>query len=328
MEPLRGHPATATAGLAVGALVINALVWGLSWIPFRHLDALGLHVLWSTAAVFSLVAMVLIAARPHAPGLLFRSPALIALMFASGMTNACFNWAVTVGEVIRVVLLFYLMPVWAVLLARWMLDEPIRPAVLARVTLALAGAWIILSPPGGFWPVPETLADGLALAGGLSFAFTNVLLRRSRAVPAEARALAMFTGGTLVALLTALGLMTAGLIAGPLGAGPFGEPATPLMSQTNSGAPLLPGVGLLAGLVILTLMMLVGNLCLQYGAARLPASVTAVVLLTEILFAAVSAIALGNETLTTATVIGGLMIIASSALAAHGQARESRESTG
>ena len=39
-------------------------------------------------------------------------------MLAAGTTNATFNWAVTLGDVVRVVLLFYLMPLWAVLLAR------------------------------------------------------------------------------------------------------------------------------------------------------------------------------------------------------------------
>jgi drug/metabolite transporter (DMT)-like permease len=37
-----------------------------------------------------------------------------------------FNWAVTIGDVGRVVLLFYLMPAWAALFARLVLGEPLR----------------------------------------------------------------------------------------------------------------------------------------------------------------------------------------------------------
>jgi drug/metabolite transporter (DMT)-like permease len=40
-----------------------------------------------------------------------------ALLAAAGLANAGINWAVTVGDVVRVVLLFYLMPAWVVLLA-------------------------------------------------------------------------------------------------------------------------------------------------------------------------------------------------------------------
>jgi len=46
--------------------------------------------------------------------------------------------------VVRVVLLFYLMPLWAVLLARLLLHERLTPLASLRVLLALAGigqAW-------------------------------------------------------------------------------------------------------------------------------------------------------------------------------------------
>ncbi len=69
------------------------------------------------------------------------------LVLASGCTNAAFNWGVTVGDVVRVVLLFYLMPMWAVLLARWLLHEPLHAGVLLRSALALGGALVVLWPP-------------------------------------------------------------------------------------------------------------------------------------------------------------------------------------
>jgi drug/metabolite transporter (DMT)-like permease len=59
----------------------------------------------------------------------------------------------------------------------------------------------------------------------------------------------------------------------------------------------------------------VGNLCLQYGAARLPANVTSVVLLSEVIFASASAVWLGGETATLRTVVGGTMIVAAALLA-------------
>ena len=56
----------------------------------------------------------------------------------------------------------------------------------------------------------------------------------------------------------------------------------------------------MAGALGLGVLFLLSNLALQYGAARLAANVTAVVMLTEVLFASVSAIALGAGTLTAA----------------------------
>ena len=52
--------------------------------------------------------------------------------------------------------------------------------VLIALCSSLLGVTLVLKPVDSPWPVPEGLADGLALTGGLSFALTNVLLRRLR----------------------------------------------------------------------------------------------------------------------------------------------------
>ena len=125
-------------------------------------------------------------------------------MFASGCTNAAFNWGVTTGDVVRVVLLFYLMPLWTLLLARLLLREPLHAGVLARAALALGGALVMLWPAEGGWPVPSQPADWLGLIGGVSFALNNVMLRREAHRHADARALAMFSGGALIGGAAAL----------------------------------------------------------------------------------------------------------------------------
>ncbi len=249
--------------------------------------------MWATALVYLLVAAAIVAWDRGAPAKVARAPSLWPLLVASGVSNACFNWAVTIGDVIRVVLLFYLMPAWAALLARSVLGEALRPAVLARVGLALAGAAVVLKPPDAPWPVPRDLADLLAIVGGMGFAATNVLLRREAAQPESARAFAMFAGGFAVAGALGAVLTVAGAIPGP--------PA--------------PAGAWLAGVGVLALMFGVGNLCLQHGAARLPANVTAVVLLSEVVFASVSAVLLGGETVSARTLVGGAMIVVAALLA-------------
>src|SRR5512133_3630446 len=184
--------ARGSALLPALALVLNAFVWGVSWWPFRQLNALGLHPLWATAMVYAMSIALLLAMRPRAAASFATQPLLWLLLAGAGMTNVGFNWAVTVGDVVRVVLLFYLMPAWTVVLAWPILGERPTPAGLVRLLLALAGVVIVLKPEGAAWPVPESIADWLSLAGGFSFALTNILLRRLRRVAAEARVLAMF----------------------------------------------------------------------------------------------------------------------------------------
>lgn len=252
-----------------------------------------MHGLWATALVYAVVAAAVVAWDRGAPAHLVRTRALWPLLVASGIANACFNWAVTVGDVVRVVLLFYLMPAWAALLARALLGEALRGAVLGRVGLALAGAAVVLTPPDAPWPLPRDLADLLAIVGGIGFAATNVLLRREAAQPEASRALAMFAGGVAVAGGVALVLTVTGAVA----------------------APPAPSPGWLAGIAGLALMFGVGNLCLQYGAARLPANVTSVVLLSEVPIAALSAVWLGGGVLETRTLVGGAMIVGAALLA-------------
>jgi drug/metabolite transporter (DMT)-like permease len=65
----------------------------------------------------------------------------------------------------------------------------------------------------------------------------------------------------------------------------------------------------------LGLIFLVGNLALQYGAARLSANATAVVMITEVLFASVSALALGAGQLSAPLLLGGTLILGAALLA-------------
>jgi drug/metabolite transporter (DMT)-like permease len=282
------------------ALCFNALVWGLSWWPFRELQSRGLHPLWATVLVYLFAVIAIVMVRPDALRQLLRTPALWVLVVASGTTNAAFNWAMVVGDVVRVVLLFYLMPLWAVLLARLLLGEALTARATLRVALALAGAAIVLWPAGGGWPLPSTLADGLGLVGGFAFALNNVMLRREAARPEEGRALAMFAGGVLVAGALAVALATRAAIAWAP------APAAPWLLEV----------------LALALLFLASNIALQFGAARLPANVTAVVMLTEVVVAAGSALLLGGGSLTLPLLAGGSLIVAAAVLAAgDGRAR-------
>ena len=276
-------------------LVFNALAWGLSWWPLRQLQGQGLHPLWATVLVFVLAVVVIVALRPGAVRQVLRTPALWVLVLASGTTNAAFNWAMVIGDVVRVVLLFYVMPLWAVLLARVLLGEALTARAALRIALALAGAAVVLWPEGGGWPLPSTLADALGLVGGFSFALNNVMLKREAARPEEGRALAMFGGGVLVA----------------------GVLATTLSLHGSTPWPPAPAWPWVAGVAALSLLYLASNLALQFGAARLPANVTAVVMLTEVLFAAVSALLLDGGVLTAQLAAGGTLIVAAAVLAAR-----------
>ncbi|HPU52109.1 MAG TPA: DMT family transporter [Burkholderiaceae bacterium] len=289
------HPAP-PSGRAISALLLNAFIWGVSWWPFRWLNEHGLHSLWATAAIY-LLAWLLVLAR--SPGLALgalANPALLALAAAAGVTNACFNWGVATGDVVRVVLLFYLMPIWSILFGRVLLGEPLRARSIGLVLLAVTGAVIVLWRPGTGLPLPESRADWLGLIGGVGFALTNILLRKYSGRPATALASAMFAGGTIMPTTVALAMAS--------GIGGTAVP-WPALASAAYGPLALVAVAFVAA-----------NLALQYGAARLPARVTAVVMLSEVVFAAGSAVWLGGQMLTMQLVLGAALIIGTSLISA------------
>ena len=185
------------------------------------------------------------------------------------------------------------MPAWSVLVAWALLDERPTPGALARLVLAMAGMAVVLHQPGQPWPWPESLADVLALLSGLAFAVTNALLLKLKNVPEMARMQAMFGGGALMAVLTAL------------------------VASANTQASWPAGwhSDWLGPVLALSLAFVVGNLALQYGAARLPAHTTALVMLSELVFASLSSVILGASSWDMRTLLGGALILLAALLA-------------
>lgn len=290
-----------TTQFAAWALVLNAFVWGVSWFPFRQMAQAGLHPLWATFIIYALACVFLLLWRPRGWRSFLHYRWLWVLLLAAGLTNVGFNWAVTVGDVVRVVLLFYLMPVWSVVLAWLLLGEKPGPQALLRLLLALVGMVIVLKTPESPWPLPSVLADWLALAGGMCFALTNVLLRKLNDTPDEARMVAMFGGGALMALGAVLLAQTLGL----------------------AQVPSAPGSGWLPWVLLMSLAFLGANLGLQYGAARLPAATTALIMLTEVVFASVTSVWLGAAQLEARTLVGGGLILLAALWASWPQGRRS-----
>jgi drug/metabolite transporter (DMT)-like permease len=110
----------------------------------------------------------------------------------------------------------------------------------------------------------------------------------------------MFSGGALIGGTAAL-----------IGGAAAGVAAPPWHSAATWVLPL----------AALALWFMASNLALQFGAARLRASTTSVVMVSEVLFASVSAVWLGAATLGAATLVGGGLIAAAALLAAWQEGR-------
>ena len=283
----------------VGVLMINAFIWGVSWWPLRELQTAGLHPLWSTVIMYCFAMAIVLIYKPRVWRALINHPQLWLLLLASGFTNVSFNWAVSISDVVRVLILFYLMPAWVVLLAWLILKERPNRFSYFRLVLAMTGVFIVLLPSTSLksstlFAQSLSFADVLAILGGFTFALTQVLVKRLGETPQEERLFAMFAGGAVLAALAAV----LGIAQGWVSALP------------DANAYWLTVAALLA------VAFLIGNSALQYAATRLPANTTALVMLTEIIFGSLSAVWLGAATLDAKTLLGGSLIFIAAALAA------------
>jgi drug/metabolite transporter (DMT)-like permease len=114
------------------------------------------------------------------------------------------------------------------------------------------------------------------------------MLLKLSANGAAARTLSMLLGAVVLPVAAASVLSAGGAIGWPV----FGAP------------------GALATLALWSLLFLLANMGLQYGAARLPANVTAVIMLTEVLVASGSSWLAGAAELRTPDLVGGALILA------------------
>ena len=272
--------------LAPLALVVAATTWGLVWYPYRLLEQAGLtgsvaSVLTYLVAVPPLLIFALRRrlADPEERGL------LIALALTAGWTNLAYVLAVINGEVVRVMLLFYLAPLWTVPFARLLLNEHAGRIAWLVIVLALAGAWVMLAGEGGF-PVPHGVAEWMGLSAGMGFALSNVLTRRLKAAPIALRSLWVFVGVVTVSTLYAGGEGASVGAVGVLGA---------------SGWWLV---------AVIALALLLATFSVQYGLAHTPANRAVVILLAELVVAALSSRWLAGEVMDMHEWIGGAMIVA------------------
>jgi drug/metabolite transporter (DMT)-like permease len=276
--------------LAVGTLLLGATVWGLIWYPYRALDAAGLGGVAATTLTYGvalLLGLPLFAKELRGARI---DGWLWAIALSAAGCNLGYVLAMLHGEVMRVLLLFYLAPLWTVLLARLLLGERLNRLGAAVVAAALAGAAVMLWRPALGWPWPAGGAEWLGLAAGFLFALSNVLIRRAHHYDIAVKSLAVFVG------VVALGLGY-GLLAGEM---PTAVPDGPAL--------VLVGV---VGIVLLAI-----NPVVQYGLTRVPAGRAAVIFVFELVVAAIAAWVFAGEAMGLREWLGGALIVAASLLAA------------
>ena len=289
-------PLAKSALLNSTSLLLAAVCWGVVWYPYRILANAGVAAVASSFYCYSTVLILAsIVCIKHWRGIFKLPLSILWLSLTAGWTNLAYVLAVIDGEVMRVMLLFYLSPLWTLILAHFWLKERIDKRGLMIMALSLTGAFIMLSDLTGkssAWPLPRNTAEWFALTSGIAFAISNVITRKSTHLTLRSKSFAVWTGVFLMAIL-----------------------AMPFVKET---IPSPSFFSLNDGMVILAiaLSLIAATLLTQYGITQMPATRASVLFLFELVVAAITSYFLAHETMEINEWIGGSLIAAASIFAA------------
>lgn len=282
------NQSSVNARLAVIVLFASSIGWGLTWLPIKALSDRGIDGMHLVFIAF-LSGVLLLSPWLYKQYSWWKKSIGFMLMISlsGGIANAAFQTAIYHGDVIRVMILFYMLPVWSVIGGKIFLKEKIDSVRIIAVILCLSGASIILDVWHASWE-GITWIDILAVSSGMGLAATNILFRFTQHIPVMSKVCFMFLGCAM-------------LIGGSL-----------VVFPTSAA---LPGHGVMAlavayGALWLTLI----TFGTQWGVTQMEAGRSAIIIVVELVVAVISSAFIIGSGLMLYEIIGGLMVLTAAVL--------------
>ena len=285
------HVPTSLEFKAKLACLYAGAVWGLFWIPLRALEEAGINGLWITVVYFLIPTICLI------PVVILRwqhvkegGVSLQITTMLSGGALLLYSTSIVYTDVVRAILLFYLTPIWATILARIFLGDLITPSRVIAMVLAILGMLTIFGL-GARFPIPQNIGDWLGIGSGFLWAVAMVRIRKSE----SHSAIELTAGFFQWSLIFSSG---AAFLLAP--------------SQMPDIEQILPALPLL--LIFTALLVLPGTYASLLGPKYLSPGIVGLLFMTEIIVGAISVALLAGEPFGIRELIGVLLIAGASML--------------
>lgn len=274
-------------GFPVISLLIGAVFWGLLWWPLKFFAQIGLTSNLIGIIAYTMVAIVAI------PILWLQRKAwcnewmlllLIGLFFA--MANMSFNAALMNGEVVRVMLLFYLLPAWGAVGGVLVLGERLSKQRSVAIGASLLGVFVIMGVGNVAWNF--SIADLMALTAGFCLSAAGVVNKLAIRIPMASRSFIPFIFSPLLAAV----------------------------AHDFSPAPM-PEMSSMAWLLLAAfafIWILGATIFTTIGVTHIEASRASILQVTELFVAIISAIVIGGENLEMKEYVGGILIVTATLL--------------
>ena len=266
------------------AIAAFGSLWGLYWIPVRHLEARGVDAVWTTLGLFvgALALLVPFVVRTSQVRALC-TPRILLTGLLTGGSFVLYSISIALTEVVSAILLFYLSPVWATLLGRVLLGERLTATRVAALALGFGGLWAVLGAETGV-PLPRNPGDWCALTAGVTWAFGTLRVHQDTAIPSGVHTAALFIGGT--AVIAVISLLPH--VAGPM-----------------------PAITVRAGsiIAILAVASVASAWGILWGARLVSPGRAGLLLMMEVITGLVSAALLAGEPFGIGRIVGSVLIV-------------------
>ena len=277
--------------MPIAGVLSGALVWGLIWYPYRVLQGTGVSGAMSTLITYLLAMLcgAFMLPRVWRERSSFGWWALL-LVLSAGWANLGYVLGMLHGEVMRVLLLFYLAPVWTILFSFWLLGERLNRYGYFVIVLSLGGAMVMLFDPSLGFPLPQNISEWFGLSAGMGFALSNVTSRRAAHLSVETKSFSLWLG--TVGLTLPFLLWQGGVV----------EQISAISTQ----------IWML--LMMMGLVLSATSFAVQYGVTHLSANRAVALFQFELVIAAISSYFLANEAMELRDWLGAALIISASLL--------------
>ena len=268
------------------AIAFSGMVWGLFWIPLRFMDRAGITDAWATVVFYGIPFVLFIPWMIKNWRRIWRCGwSLHAIGMATGCSLAFYSDAMLYTEVVRGLVIYYLTPVWSMILARIVLSEEITPPRIVAIVLGISGMLVMFGIDQGL-PLPRNIGDWMALIGGLGWAVAAVLLRKDDGSRSMEISALYFFYGLIAAIILALSPVA-------------GEIEIPRWAAI---------IDILPWSLPIALLVIPGAYAAFWGAPHLNPGVVGLLFMTEISVGAVTAAIWANEPFVLRELIGVSLI--------------------
>lgn len=163
------------------AVIVSSFFWGSYWIPLRYINEVGKNSVWPIIISFLVLSIILVLPLIKSIKQFLKNKDIYFFLgnLFSALGIALYSDSLLRGEIAKVVILFYLCPVWGTILAKIILNIKFNFQRYMSLFLGIIGLEIILKFDEGIF-FPSTIVEYMALTAGFSWALGMTFFHLSK----------------------------------------------------------------------------------------------------------------------------------------------------